>query len=226
MGNIQLANYKLISFDKIPSTQTYAHEMVANDRATDKMVILAEAQSAGRGRYRRTWVSHHGNLYVSFIFKISDRDPRLSYAVAVAIAETMIQFGIKPNIKWPNDILIDGKKVSGVLIEYSKDFVIIGIGVNIKSNPTVQKYETTKLENYVKITRDELLSALMKSLDLWMDRDFAIVRTRWTELAAGINTVVTHRGRSAELIGLNEDGALVLRRGSEYLLTYGDEISI
>ncbi|HOY47060.1 MAG TPA: biotin--[acetyl-CoA-carboxylase] ligase [Alphaproteobacteria bacterium] len=219
-------SYKLISLNKIPSTQTYAHELIVKENAADRTVVMAESQSAGRGRYRRTWVSHHGNLYTSFIYAIEERDPKLSYAVAVAIAETLISFGISPNIKWPNDILIDGKKVSGVLIEYAKDFVIVGIGINIKTNPTVAKYETTKLNNYKEINKSELLSSLMKFLDVWLGRDFLVVRKRWMELAAGLNKIITHRGRSVELIGINEDGALVLRNGSEYIMTYGDEISI
>lgn len=223
--NIYLA-YKLISFDKIPSTQLYAHDLIANGRATDRTVVLAEAQSAGRGRYKRTWVSHHGNLYASFLFTNEERDPRLSYAVAVAVAETLIYFGVLPQIKWPNDILIDGKKVCGVLIEYSRNFVVIGIGINIKTSPTVAKYKTAKLADYKDISRDEVLMVLMKNLDVWVKKNFSIVRKRWTELAAGLNKTITHRGRSVELIGINEDGALVLRDGSEYIMTYGDEISI
>jgi len=221
-----LAGYKLISLDKITSTQAYAHELISKGVAADHTAILAESQTAGRGRYRRLWVSPRGNLYVSFVFYIEERDPRLSYAVAVAIAETLISFGIKPSIKWPNDILIKGKKVSGVLIEYSKDFVIIGIGINIKSNPNVAKYETTKLDDYVKISKSELLASLMKSLDIWMKRDFSIVRKKWMELAAGLNEIIKYRGRMVELMGINEDGALVLRNGSEYIMTYADEISI
>ena len=221
-----LASYRLISFDKIPSTQTYAHELIASKRAADKTVILAEAQSAGRGRYRRQWVSHHGNLYASFIFNIEERDPKLSYAVAVAVADAMISFGISPNIKWPNDILIDGKKVCGILIEYAKDFVIIGIGVNIKSNPTIAKYETTKLANYADVGRDEFLTRLMKSLDTWIGRDFSDVQKRWMNLALGLNKTIQYRGHLAELIGINAEGALVLRIGSEYMMTYGDEISM
>ena len=144
MGNIRLDAYKLISFDKIPSTQDYAHYLIARGEATNKTVVTALAQSAGRGRYKRTWVSHHGNLYASFIYKVGERDPKLSYAIAVAIAETMINFGINPQIKWPNDILIDGKKVSGVLIEYAQNFVIVGIGINIATCPTVKEYKTAK----------------------------------------------------------------------------------
>lgn len=221
-----MAGYKLISFDKIPSTQTYALDMVAQGTARDHTVILAEAQSAGRGRYRRTWVSHHGNLYASFIFATDERDPRLSYVVAVAVAETMIAFGINPTIKWPNDILIDGAKIAGILIEYAGAFVIVGIGVNIKTNPTVAEYKTTKLENYSNVSRDEFLNKLMKNLDKWRRPDFVNVRARWMELAAGLHRVVKYRGGDVELIGINENGALILRHDTKYFLAYGDEISM
>lgn len=226
MGYIKLANYKLLSFDKISSTQTYALNMVATGQARDHTVIMAEAQSAGRGRYRRTWISHHGNLYASFIYDAEERDPRLSYMIAVAIAETLIHFGMHPKIKWPNDILIDGKKVSGTLTEYAGRFVIIGIGINIKSNPTVDKYQTTKTDNYVKVDKSDILNKLMKNLDKWRNTDFPLVRARWMDLATGLNKIVKYRGEDVELIGINENGALVLRDGSRYLMAYGDEISM
>ncbi len=226
MGNIRLDAYKLISLDKIPSTQDYAHDLIARGEATNKTVVTALAQSAGRGRYKRTWVSHHGNLYASFIYKIAERDPKLSYAIAVAIAETMIAFGIKPQIKWPNDILIDGKKISGVLIEYAQNFVIVGIGINIETCPAVKEYKTTKMNNYVSVSVNDVLSVLMKKIDKWRGVNFSVVRERWTELAAGLNKTIQFHGKDAELIGLNEDGALVLRCESRYILTYGDEISI
>ena len=227
VGCIKLANYKVISFDKIPSTQTYAYEMIADGRGADHVAILAEAQSAGRGRYKRTWISHHGNLYVSFIYSCEERDARLSYSVGVAIAETLIAFGVTPTIKWPNDILVDGKKISGTLIEYAGRFVVIGIGINIKTNPTVKaNYKTTKLDNYANATRDELLNKLMRNLDKWRNTDFCEVRARWTELAAGLNRNVKYRGELVELIGINENGALVLRNGTHYVLVYGDEITM
>lgn len=220
-------DYKLISFNKIPSTQTYAQDLVRSGEASDHTIVLADSQTAGHGRYRRTWVSKPGSLYVSFIYKIEQRDPRLSYSVAVAIAETLISFGIIPTIKWPNDILIDGKKISGTLIEYAKDFVIVGIGINIKSNPALRSYETTKVADYApKVSRDELLSVLAKQMDIWAARNFVSVKNRWMELAANLNKTITYRGRDAILCGLNDDGALVLRSGHEYIIAYGDEISV
>ena len=223
---IKLGAYKLISFDKISSTKDYAHDLIAQKKVSEKTVVTALAQSAGRGRYKRNWVSHHGNLYASFIYRISERDPRLSYAVAVAVAETLISFGMKPQIKWPNDVLIDGKKISGILIEYAQNFVIVGIGINIKTCPTVKEYQTTKTKNYTDVSVEEVLSVLMKKLDKWRSANFAVVRERWMELAVCINKTIRYQGKTAELIGINEDGALVLRFDSRYVLTYGDEISI
>ena len=217
----------MLSFDKISSTQDYAHDLIARGEAHNKTIVTALAQSAGRGRYRRTWVSHHGNLYASFIYKSPDRDPKLSYAVAVAIAETLISLGLTPEIKWPNDVLIKGKKISGVLIEYSQNFVIIGVGINIKTCPTVKEYKTTKINNFVKDADiKDVLSILIKELDKWRRVNFLSVRERWMDMAIAINKIIQYHGKPMELIGLNEDGALVLRDGSRYILTYGDEISI
>ncbi len=219
-----MALYKVFSYDKIPSTQTTATDLIADHRAGDRCVVVAAAQSAGRGRFRRKWVSHHGNLYASFIYACPERDARLSYAVALAVADTLFSFGIVPTIKWPNDILVDDKKISGILIEYYGRFVIVGIGINIATNPTVDEYKTTKINDFVMAKESEVLSRLMKYMDKWIKSDFANVRARWMSLATGLNTTVKYRGATAELIGINEDGALVLRCGTRYVLAYGDEI--
>ena len=226
MGFTNLAGYKVFSFDKIPSTQDMAHDLIATSKAANKTAVVALAQSAGRGRHRRRWVSHHGNLYVSFIYDSDMRDGRLSYSAAVAVAETLISFGVTPSIKWPNDILIDGKKVCGILIEYSGDYVIVGIGINIKTNPTVPEYKTDKLDNHISVSANELLGRLMINLDVWRTTEFSVVRKRWLDLVIGLNKDVIYRGEPAELIGINENGALILRRDTRYLLVYGDEITM
>ncbi len=200
--------------------------MISSGRAVDRTAILAAAQSSGRGRFRRTWVSHHGNLYVSFIFSAPERDARLSYCVAVAVAETIASFGMRPTIKWPNDILVDGNKISGTLIEYSGDFVVVGIGINVNSNPTVDRYRTTKMDNYSETPLPELLNRLMRNLDKWRRADFRAVRARWLEMAACLNRPVKYQGEPAILVGINENGALVLRRDTRYLLVWGDEITV
>ncbi len=203
-----------------------ALDMIARGDIGARSVVVAAAQSAGRGRFRRKWVSHHGNLYASFVFLSPERDARLSYMVAVAVAETIQSFGITPQIKWPNDILIDGKKVAGILIEYAGPMVVVGIGINIKTNPTVDEYKTTKMELYANVSMSELMARLMKNLDKWMGTDFITVRARWMSLAIGLNRTVLYQNQSVELVGINDMGALVLRRGTGYLLAYGDEITM
>lgn len=226
MENIKLDTYKLISLDKIPSTQDWAYDLITNKKATDRTVITATAQTSGRGRYKRTWVSHSGNLYASFIYQIEERDSRLAYAIGVAVAETLCKFGLKPKIKWPNDVLIDGKKISGILIEYSQNFVVVGVGINIKTCPTVKEYETAKVNDFTNASVTDVFNVLIKQIDKWRDADFNIVRQRWMELATNINESVTYQGKVMKLIGLNENGALVLLDGTNYILAYGDEISI
>jgi BirA family biotin operon repressor/biotin-[acetyl-CoA-carboxylase] ligase len=219
-------DYKLLSYDKIPSTQTLAAEMIAGGKAADRTVIMAAAQSAGRGRGRnRKWVSHHGNLYASFIYKVSERRPTLSYAFAVAAAETLISFGVPARIKWPNDILADGKKISGMLLEYCDNFLIVGIGINIGTNPRPEKYGATKTDDYAKgLTPNHMINELIKNFEKWRAKDFGTVREKWTELALDPNTEISYRRKSAVYCGLNEDGAMLLRIGNKYELVYGDEV--
>ncbi len=221
---IPLAGYKVLMFDKIPSTQTYAHGLIERGNAENCMVICAAAQSAGYGRYNRSWVSHHGNLYISIIYDAPVRRPQIAYSVAVAVAETIKSFGVDAQIKWPNDILIAGQKVCGVLIEFVGDYVVVGIGVNIKSNPTVSGYKTTKLENYADVLQSELLSRLLKNMDIWLDASFDNVRDRWMESAIGLNGNVEYRGQMYKFTGINDDGAVILERDDNMYFVYGDEI--
>ncbi|MCQ2599692.1 MAG: biotin--[acetyl-CoA-carboxylase] ligase [Alphaproteobacteria bacterium] len=219
-----MVGYKVLMFDKIPSTQTYAHGLIERGDAVNRMVICAAAQSAGRGRYNRPWVSHHGNLYVSIIYNAPVCRPQIAYSVAVAVAETIKSFGVDTQIKWPNDILIDGKKVCGVLIEFIGDYAVIGIGINIRSNPTVVGYETTKLENYADVLQSELLSRLLKNMDVWLKADFDKVRDRWIKMAIGLNGNVEYRGQMYKFTGINDDGAVILERDDNMYFVYGDEI--
>ena len=82
------------------------------------------------------------------------------------------------------------------------------------------------MENYSEIPMQELLNRLMRNIDYWRSADFDNVRLRWTELAACINRPVKYQGQVAQLVGINENGALVLRCDTRYMLVWGDEISI
>lgn len=128
-----------IQLETVDSTNTYAKHHAATfpkDRIT---CISAEEQTAGRGRYQRKWVSPKGgNIYATFYFTlpVNTRDlVSLSQVMAYSFAALLIQEGLKPKIKWPNDIQLNGKKVSGILCEtqFHRDVIelFIGIGINV-----------------------------------------------------------------------------------------------
>ena len=98
--------------------------------------------------------------------------------------------------------------------------------INIKNCPTIENYKTTCMNKYINVDKANVLNKLMINLDKWRRAKFIDVRARWMELAAGLNSVVKYRGDIFELIGINENGALILRRGTQYMLAYGDEITM
>ncbi len=224
VGYIALGNYKLISLQRVDSTQNHAQQMILDGRAVDGTVILADVQTAGRGRHARRWVSSSGNLYASFIFDAVPRDARLAYVAAVAVADVMASFGIECGIKWPNDILINGAKVCGILIEYVGDFAVLGVGINIMSAPEISEYATTYMAKYISVTRDAVMGQLMRALEKWRMADFSQVRDAWMQRALGLGQDVIYRGKCAQMCGINADGALVLRQDGKEILVWGDEI--
>ena len=138
-------------FDAIDSTNTYAMQL-AREGAAEGTVVVADAQTGGKGRLGRTWVSPAGvNLYCSTILRPSvpaALAPQMNLVAAVAVAEAIVEVcGITPTIKWPNDVLVKGKKVCGILSEMQTSqtsqtgqtntdtlkAIVVGIGVNLNA---------------------------------------------------------------------------------------------
>lgn len=119
---------KFYYFDEIDSTNEYAKKIVCD--SPEGTVILADNQSAGKGRLNRKWFSAEGGLYVSIIL-FTDKPLLLPILTAVAICETFNNYNILLGIRWPNDIMLNGKKVAGVLTEVVDRAVIVGIGINL-----------------------------------------------------------------------------------------------
>ena len=118
---------------------------------------LAHIQTEGRGRNQNKWTSSKGNLFLSTIIKPkSDKSlwHQLSVIVGFSIVQVLVDLGVNSNLidlKWPNDVLVDKKKISGVLLESSDNFVVVGIGLNIIKNPILEtKWGTTKLKDHLK----------------------------------------------------------------------------
>ncbi len=221
----------LVDRDEVTSTNDIAIEL-AGDGAAAWSVVRARLQTGGRGRRGRMFASPPGNSYTSFILRprVATRDvPQLSLVTGVAVAEAIE--GVAPEsapvrCKWPNDILINGAKVAGVLVETGGDAVIAGIGINLVSHPDLSEVATTDLANEGarSVDRDVLLGALCRRLKAWVseweESGFAGVRQAWLARAAGIGARVVVNGDTAmqgRIAGLAHDGALIVESGGRHV---------
>nr|WP_286202555.1 biotin--[acetyl-CoA-carboxylase] ligase [Comamonas sp. JC664] len=217
----------------LPSTNEKAFRL-AQDGAEHGEVVVAEQQTAGKGRRGRVWVSPPGlNLYFSAILRPAlppQRAPELTLVAAVALAEALRDAGANAAIKWPNDVHIDGRKVAGILTELSAEpervhFVIVGVGVNLNSQaehfPDELRDTATSLSLALgkPVQRAQFAAALWTRLEEWLDlyleTGFDAVRARWKALSSTLGQDVLVRTDRQELRGRAEDidpsGALLVR---------------
>lgn len=197
---------------------------LARSGASEGLWLRAERQSAGKGRQGRAWVSPVGNLYASTLVRLRPSDPAaatLALVSAVSLEETVRTFGVEATLKWPNDLLVEGAKLSGILLERVDDAVIIGFGVNLSEAPQGLDRISTSMAA-LGIAPDPQLFAetLAESFERWLSRwrgeGLASVRDRWTARAHPTGTALTARladGSSLDGLfdGLDANGALMLR---------------
>ncbi len=225
------AGYRLHRLGSVASTNDIARRM-AQEGAPDRTVILAERQTAGRGRYSRQWESPHGNLYASFVFRplLAPRYAALiGYVAAVAVHDTVAALTGRPSAvacKWPNDVLVGGEKIAGILPESSigadgaLEWIVLGIGLNIASAPADAVRPATSLmaQGSGRLEAEAVLVALNRSLDGWLVRwigeGFGCIREAWLERAgqvgSEIRVVLPDRSVAGRFGGLDGDGALIL----------------
>ena len=211
----------LVRLESVDSTQTYAARLAA-EGALDGTVVVAETQTAGRGRRGRVWQDVPGaSLLLSMILRTTlapARLPTLSLAAGVAVAEALASAGgVAARLKWPNDVQADGRKIAGVLLERHGDAVVLGIGVNVAERSVPLELASRATSVAVaggRADRDEILAAILAGVLRWRDRlereGFAPVRARWTSLAAGIGRRVSVEGAEGTVLGLDDDGALLI----------------
>ena len=197
--------------------------------------VYAERQTNGRGRMGRSWQDGLGNLMTSIVLPKPKQAQLFSFLASLAVAQS-IAF-LSPRIKWPNDILIDNKKVCGILLETFNDKLIIGIGVNIENHPNGGTlYPTTCLKEHGRaVEAKTLLSEILQNLSFLIEcfdkKGFEPIRMDWLEFACGIGQPITVNlpNKSVEGIfsGLNENGALILtNKNQTQFITAGDVFMI
>lgn len=224
-------------FESLASTNTTAFEL-AREGAFHGDVVIAEAQTQGKGRRGRGWASTPGkNLTCSVVLRpevAPQRAAELTLLGAVALAETLVEAGVPALIKWPNDVLVNGRKVAGVLTELSADvervqFVVLGVGVNLNAAkadwpPDVAEAATSvMLERGAPVPRALFAAALFTRLERWLERwsneGFEPLRAAWKARSATLGHEVLVREERRELRGMAEDiddtGALLVRVGTQ-----------
>ncbi|MFT5701478.1 MAG: BirA family biotin operon repressor/biotin-[acetyl-CoA-carboxylase] ligase [Desulforhopalus sp.] len=226
-------------FDALPSTMNKAKEL-AREGAPDQSVVLADFQEKGRGRMQRIWLSQRGGLYFTLILR-----PQLpatsaflmNFITSTALAQTIRdQTGLKAEVKWPNDILIGEKKLSGMLseLEASEElvsFVNIGIGINVNNDPTKDEKNATSiaLELGHDIKRRTLLSGFLDRLAVRLDNfrpEDAVSEWKKHTMTLGrqVKIVTLKETFEGKAVDIDESGALILQQedGTVKKIIYGD----
>lgn len=220
--------WNLEKYNEVSSTNDVAKERAFDTK--ENLIIVADAQYMGRGRRGNKWVSQRGNLFFSQIFSSKVTNSNLAFITSLSLVEAIKNISQIKNIslKWPNDVLINMKKVAGILIEQADNgMVIIGIGINLLAHPNEQEisYPTTDLaSNGVNISREKLLSEYLSCFDKNYElclKDFDMVRKKWLKFASGLNQKikVKRKDEIKEGIfkGIDEQGLLLLQQDNDII---------
>ena len=216
--------YQKIRHDELDSTNSEAQRLAASGEA-GLVWIIADRQTAGRGRRGRVWSTDTGNLATTLLLR-PDAPPaivgQLSFVAALAAAEMAAHFA--PNatitVKWPNDVLANGKKLAGLLLEAGPGWLAIGIGVNLASAPEGTEYPATSLTQLgiAPPSSEDALCVLAARFahwyDAWMKDGFETIRAAWLARAGGlggpIRARLPHETRQGVFEGIDASGALLL----------------
>ena len=230
------SGYRHIHFDSLGSTNDKARKL-ATAGESGPVWITADEQTAGRGRRGRVWVSPKGNLMTTLLVKPqrpAAECAQLSFVSAVASADTVAKFVPQADVtvKWPNDVLANRRKISGILLESASAggepyFLAIGIGINLVHFPPDTEFPATSIAALgvpapapIEALA-QLASHFAKWYDLWRERGFAPVKDAWLARAANLGGCIRARLTNGETSGvfegIDETGALLLRAAPDRL---------
>lgn len=237
--------FRLECHEVLESTSSLVKQRAEAGEA-EGLAIQALRQSAGRGRQGRGWESPAGNLYLSVLLRpdVPVREaPQWSFVAAVALAETLhvlLPEAAEIKLKWPNDLMLQGAKAAGILVETgvsagnALDWICIGIGVNINSKPELPDRATVCLAEFLSAppAPGALAQSLLESLADWhgvrLHQGFAPIRAAWLKHAPAIGTPVSVK-RDGTLLegafaGLSPEGGLLLAKNDEVQLILAGEV--
>lgn len=235
----------IIELDEVDSTNLYAKSYLAE--IADRTVISAVKQNTGRGRFDRAWVDlGEGNIFMSLVLKPSDEFKplyaNLTQYFSVVLCEILEEYVLQTQIKWPNDVLIDGKKIAGILAETVvqgncfKGF-ILGAGINLNAKKedltkiTDKEVTALNLETQQFIDKntflDKLLERFFENYDKFLQKGFSMIEEEYLKRACFLGKEISVKGFNTTLSGfaksVNLSGELVLEQdGNDITVTMGD----
>ena len=237
--------YRLIRFDTIDSTNEEAKRL-ARAGAEEGTLVWALEQTAGRGRRGHAWASPRGNLYASLILRPEcpvGRAAQLGFVAALAVGDMLdaTSGGLEElSYKWPNDVLVHGRKIAGILLESElgegeiPKFVIVGVGINLISSPPDTEFPATSVAEQglrpVSPARavEEVTRYCHAWVQRWREEGFAPIRAAWRARAISVGEVIRVRLEAATLHGrfldIDQQGALLLENSGELRCIRAGEI--
>jgi len=238
---------RIFCFETVDSTMDIAYDLGMKN-FPEGTLVCSETQKKGRGRMGRDWFSpKYKGLYFSLLLRpniLPQQAPQLTLLSAVAVREAIVRIvELECLIKWPNDILIEGKKVGGILTEMQAEtdeikFVIVGIGVNVNTEKSLLPYKATSLkeEKGKRISRVDLLKEILQQMEkyylLFKEKGFLPIAEEWKKhsnmLGHPVKIISHHRTIEGEAIDLDIDGALLVRKDSGFIerVFSGDVIKV
>jgi len=209
----------------LPETRSTNADLAARIRAGEALDegfwLVADRQSGGRGRQGRVWESGEGNFMGSTLVRIGAGDPpaqTLAFVAGLATIEALLPYCDGVHLKWPNDVLLNGAKIAGILLEAECDAVIIGVGVNLAVAPTIPDRPTARLPHPV--SRDlfaaQLAEHFAEQLARWRAHGTDVLFARWCAAAHPVGAMLAVHETDGQVLsgtfaGLDSDGALLLR---------------
>ncbi len=181
-----IEHLEIQTFDELESTQTYAKNELEAGRLSHFTVISAQNQTSGKGRNTKVWQSKKGDVTITIILPATSKDQQVSYVAGVALLESIRAFypSLLPQLKWVNDVLIDEKKVCGILLEKVNNTLLVGIGVNLGEAPVSPDFNACSLKDYGRqIKAEEFISILLDKFktkyNTWQQLGFSPIRNIW-----------------------------------------------
>lgn len=221
---------RIIRFDSLDSTNNYLKNHLSEYQSGD--FILAYTQTKGRGQHNNLWESKKGNLYFSYLIKKRmNRDELFFYLMksSLSVVKTLETFNIKAMIKYPNDILVNNKKISGILIEslgYEEvEALIIGIGINVNQKDFPEYLQNpTSIVNEINqiIDVDEVMNEYLKKMELFKDSEDIYKQYLEKSLILGKNVV--HKGIKYHVSNILNDGKIQIQDSSTIKTVNYEEI--